>query len=297
MGTIHKGVLVGRAGFEKPVVIKRLRAELAEPQTMTRFVEEAKRYAALDHENVGGIIDFEQVDGHLCMILELIDGWTLGEYLARHAKLGRLPEVELSVFVVSRVCRALEYVYQRARIVHRDISPTNVMVTREGVVKLIDFGIATSGGSQESALTGKPAYMAPETISELRADNRSDLFSLGAVLYEMLTLRRLFGGHSAKETLAQVVSGRSPSPRAFNPDIPNPVLAILRRALEREPARRFASAAEMGEACEHLLYDKGYGPTNLTLKEQLAMLFPESYSGTHVPETPTLSGKKADAKQ
>jgi eukaryotic-like serine/threonine-protein kinase len=281
MGKIFKGVLVGEAGFLRPIVIKQVR-HADDPGHLRLFVEEARRYAVLDHENIGRIFDFENVGGQLCIILEYIDGWSLGEVLARHEELERFPHVELCVFVASRVCRALQYVFEKASIVHRDISPSNIMVTREGTVKLIDFGIATRSGTRESSLTGKPAYMAPEMVVELKADNRSDLFSLGAVLFEMLTLRRLFGGRSTSEVLEQVIAGQSPSPRAFNPDIPDGAMAILRRALQRDPAKRFASAAEMGEACEHFLYDKGYGPTNLTLKQYLQALLP----GEHEPGEP-----------
>jgi serine/threonine-protein kinase len=148
------------------------------------------------------------------------------------------------------------------------------MMTREGTVKLIDFGIATRSGTRDESLAGKPAYMAPEMVLELRADNRSDLFSLGSVLFEMLTLDRLFKGESASAVLEQVITGHPPSPRNLNPAIPDGVMTILRRALQRDPGRRFASAGEMGEACEHYLYDKGYGPTNLTLKQYLHELFP-----------------------
>jgi serine/threonine-protein kinase len=280
MGSIHRGAVVGQAGFQRPVVIKKLK-EAGDPNHVRMFVEEARRYALLDHENIGRIFDFEEVQGELSIILEFIDGWSLVEYLERHRQLARRPDLELSVFVVSRVCRALQYVFERADIVHRDISPSNIMMTREGTVKLIDFGIATRSGTQDSGLTGKPAYMAPEMVLELRADSRSDLFSLGAVFYEMLTGERLFKGDSAARVLEQVVTGRLPSALAVNPDIPEAVLAILGKCLERDPAKRFASAAEMGAACEHYLYDKGYGPTNLTLKHHLRELFPE-------PPTPPL---------
>jgi serine/threonine protein kinase len=273
MGTIYKGLLVGEAGFQRPIVIKRLRQN-SDPGHLRLFVEEARRYALLDHENIGRIFDFEDVDGQLCIILEYIDGWSLVEFLERHRELGRLPEVELSVFIVSRVCRALQYVYEKAAIVHRDISPSNIMMTQEGTVKLIDFGIATRSGTRDRSLTGKPAYMAPEMIVELRADNRSDLFGLGAVLFEMLTCERLFQGKTTGEVLEQVVGGHPPSPRTYNPGIPDGVMAILRQALQRDPERRFATAGEMGKACEHVLYDKGYGLTNLSLKEYLNTLFP-----------------------
>jgi len=274
MGKIHKGELIGHAGFSRPIVIKRLRHD-QDPNHVRLFVEEARRYAILDHENIGRMFDFEQVNDELCIILEHIDGWSLVEYIERHRSLSRFPHIELTVFIVSRVCRALEYVFEKAAIVHRDISPSNIMMTREGTVKLIDFGIATRSGTRDSSLTGKPSYMAPEMVVELRADNRSDLFSLGTVFHEMLTGERLFAGDTTTAILEQVVAGHMPSPCKLNPDIPDGVMEILRAALQRDPTRRFESAAKMGEACEHFLYDKGYGPTNLTLKQYLGALFPE----------------------
>src|SRR5207245_11368096 len=150
------------------------------------------RYTRLDYENIERILDFENVDDKHCINLKYIDGWSLNEYLKRHREQRRLPDVDLSIFIASRVCRALQYVFERAAIVHRDVSPSNIMMTREGAVKLIDFGIATQSGTRDSSLTGKPAYMAPEMVVEMRADNRSDLLSLGGVLFEMLTLERLF---------------------------------------------------------------------------------------------------------
>lgn len=272
MGKVYKGLLIGQAGFQRPVVLKQLRDD-EDAAHLRLFVEEARRYALLDHENIGRIVDFERVDGRMCIVLEYIDGWSLIDYLERHREKGRLPDVELTVFIVSRVCRALQYVYERAAIVHRDVSPSNIMMTREGTVKLIDFGIAARAGTREATLTGKPAYMSPEMVIEMRADNRSDLFSLGAVFHEMLTLRRLFSGETTTEVLEQVVSGEIPSPRERNPEVPEGVLAILRRALQRDPRKRYGHAGEMGVACEHYLYDKGYGPTNLTLKKHLQALY------------------------
>lgn len=273
MGHVYKGLVIGQAGFQRPVVMKQLR-DAHDPSHLQLFVDEARRYALLDHENIGRIFDFERVGEDMCIVLEFIDGWTVVDYIERHRQLGRLPDVELSVFIASRVCRGLQYVFERAAIVHRDVSPSNIMMTREGTVKLIDFGIAVRSGTRDESLAGKPAYMAPEMVLEQRADNRSDLFSLGSVLFETLTLDRLFKGDSASEILEQVIAGHPPSPRDLNPAIPDGVMTILRRALQRDPGRRFASAGEMGEACEHYLYDKGYGPTNLTLKQYLHDLFP-----------------------
>jgi serine/threonine protein kinase len=287
MGRIFKGLLVGQAGFQRPVVIKRLR--YANDANLVRlFVQEARRYAVLDHENIGRIFDFEEVGGELSIIMEYIDGWSLVDYLEQHRRAGRMPDVEMTVFIISRVCRALQYVLERATIVHRDVSPSNIMMTRQGTVKLIDFGIATRIGTTDINLTGKPAYMAPEMILERRADHRSDIFSMGVVFYEMLTLKRLFGGSQAGDVLQRILSEERISPRAGNPLIPEAVEAVVQKALAYDPLDRYHSAAEMGEACEHLLYDKGYGPTNLTLKQYLVELFQVDPNASSVAdENPT----------
>ena len=272
MGRVYRARLVGEAGFERPVVMKKL-LDAQDLSLISLFVEEARRYAVLDHENIGRIYDFERVDDDLCIVLEYIDGWSLSEFIDRHLTVDRLPPADLAVFIVSRVCRALQYVFEKAAIVHRDVSPSNIMMTREGTVKLIDFGIATRSGTRTESLVGKPAYMAPEVIASTSMDNRSDVFSLGAVFYEILTLDRLFKGATAEATLIEVVAGVMRSPREINPDVPEAVVEILSKTLERRVEKRYASAAEMGAACEHWLYDKGYGPTNLTLKEYLSAVF------------------------
>lgn len=272
MGRVYRARLVGEAGFERPVVIKKL-LDGTDLGLISLFVEEARRYAVLDHENIGRIFDFERIDNDLCIVLEYIDGWSLSEFIDRHLILDKLPPAELVVFIVSRVCRGLQYVYERAAIVHRDISPSNIMMTREGTVKLIDFGIAARSGTRSENLVGKPSYMAPEVIASMHMDNRSDIFSLGSVFYEMLTLERLFKADTAEATLIEVVAGVMRSPLEVNPDVPHPVLEILAKTLERRLEKRYSSAAELGAACEHWLYDKGYGPTNLTLKEYLSALF------------------------
>ena len=272
MGRVYRARLMGEAGFERPVVMKKL-LDANDLGLISMFVEEARKYAVLDHENIGRIFDFERIDDDLCIVLKYIDGWSLSEFIDRHIMLDRLPPSEIVVFITSRVCRGLQYVFERAAIVHRDVSPSNIMMTREGTVKLIDFGIAARSGTRSESLVGKPAYMAPEVIASLSMDNRSDVFSLGAVFYEMLTLDRLFKGETAEATLIEVVAGVLRSPRDLNPDVPEAVVKILAKTLERRLEKRYSSAAELGAACEHWLYDKGYGPTNLTLKEYLSALF------------------------
>jgi serine/threonine protein kinase len=272
MGRVYRARLNGEAGFERPVVVKKV-LDSNDPALISLFVEEARRYAVLDHENIGRIFDFDRIDGDLCIVLEYIDGWSLAEFIEKHILADRLPPAEIVVFIVSRVCRGLQYVFERSAIVHRDVSPSNIMMTREGTVKLIDFGIAARSGTRSENLVGKPSYMAPEVIASMNMDNRSDVFSLGAVFYEILTLDRLFKGATAEAILIEVVAGVMHSPREINKDVPMPVLEILAKTLERRIEKRYQTAAELGAACEHWLYDKGYGPTNLTLKEYLGALF------------------------
>jgi eukaryotic-like serine/threonine-protein kinase len=282
MGEVYEAAYTAPGGVVRRVVVKRLLPRLRhEARLRELFFHEARLTAQLGHPHIIQILGIGELQGEPVLIMEHIDGRTLNEVTAA------LREDDIAVgvgaAVIRDVGRALAYAHELTsadgtplRLVHRDVSPSNIMMTREGTVKLIDFGIATRSGTRDSSLTGKPAYMAPEMVVELRADNRSDLFSLGAVLFEMLTLQRLFQGETTAEVLEKVITGNHPSPRSLNPRIPDGVLAIVRTALQRDPARRYASAGEMGAACEHFLYDKGYGPTNLSLKEYVSALFPEA---------------------
>ena len=143
MGKVYKGLLIGQSGFQRPIVLKVLRDD-DDPAHLRLFVEEARRYALLDHENIGRIVDFERVDGRMCIILEYIDGWSVVDFLERHGQ-GRLPDVELVVFIVSRVCRALQYVFEKVRTVDRLVSGflrgQLLVAATLGVLYAIGFGV------------------------------------------------------------------------------------------------------------------------------------------------------------
>ena len=174
MGKVYKGLLIGQSGFQRPIVMKQLR-DAEEPGHVRLFVDEARRYAVLDHENIGRIFDFETVDGQMCIVLEYIDGWSLVEYLERHRDVGRMPDVDLSVFI-ARVCRALQDVFERSAIGHRDVSPSNLMLTM-GHGAAHHFGIPPAAAS--AAAQRQADYMAPEMVVEMRADTAATCSAWG----------------------------------------------------------------------------------------------------------------------
>ncbi len=286
VSAVYEAVQFGVEGFEKTVAVKTLRgARAGDPEIRRLFVGEARLVADLVHENIVQVYHLSTAGEVYFMIMEYVDGVNLDRFLARHRELGQPLPIELAVFVASRVCRGLEYAHaKRGRdgkplgIVHRDISPKNVMVNFEGVVKITDFGVAKARQLMEQRdeiPMGSLEYMSPEQIRGAVTDGRSDLFSLGAVFYELLTGEVLFRGSTVPEVVAAIRSRPLPPREAIRDDMPEALAQILARALERDPARRYAGAGEMGYALEHFIYHDRYGPTNQTLGRYMKRLFPE----------------------
>ena len=212
--------------------------------------------------------------------MEYVDGINLEKFLNAHVDRGLELPVELGAFIISRVCRGLEYAHgKRGRdgellgIVHRDVSPKNIMLNSEGVVKLTDFGIAKARRLMEQeegeVLMGKVEYMSPEQAQYLETDRRSDLFSLGVVMFELLTGFHIFDSDDLYETLNNVKRKRIPMPREIRKDVPQELERIILKALERDLARRYQSAGEMCYDLEYYMYHDRYGPTNVALGQYL----------------------------
>jgi serine/threonine-protein kinase len=223
--------------------------------------------------------------------MEYIDGANLQEFMNRHEELGRNCPVEIATFIISRVCRGLEYAHRKRDaqgnflgVVHRDVSPKNIMISTEGNVKLTDFGIAKARrlmkDQEGEVLMGKAQYMSPEQAQFLQTDKRSDIFSLGVVMYELLTGKQLFGSDKTTVILDNVVNMQIPPPRQISPDIPEEVERILMKALQRDLDKRYQDAGHMGYDLEYFMYRDRYGPTNITLEKYMSHLFPELF--THV---------------
>lgn len=217
-----------------------------------RFLREIKVQAALDHPNIAGLRTAMREGNQLLMIMEFVDGHTIDEYMAN----GPIP-VQNAVEACMKVCEALEYAHQRG-IVHRDIKPSNIMVTNAGVVKLMDFGIARVMSdpslTQTSQTTGSLYYMSPEQINGAALDGRSDLYSLGVSLYQMITGQRPFDGTNTFSIMAAHLNQPPVPPVQHDPRIPAPVSDVILRALAKDPGARFQSAMEFHAALAQSLH-------------------------------------------
>ena len=248
--------------FDGPIVLKRMLPALASHEEfVAMFVEEARISTCLDHPNIVKVHDFDASDRGLFLVMELVDGPDLLSVLARLAQQQRRMEPELAAYIACHVLEALDYAHnaasprgERLRIVHRDVSPSNVLITRRGQVKLADFGIARAsslGRTEEIAagtLKGKFGYMSPEQVRGEPLDGRSDVFSMGIVLAEMLIGRRLFSAPEDVELLLSVRRGDLSRLDRYGDDLPDELDAIVRRALAVELDERYRSADAFREA-------------------------------------------------
>jgi serine/threonine protein kinase len=249
----------GPAGFEQHVCIKRiLPAFESDVEFVESFLQEARTSAALRHANIVQLLDFGVADGAHYIALELIDGLDLRALAAGAAhgsKRGRLSP-ELTSLIAGDLCAALEHAHGadegRPAVVHRDISPSNVLISRAGEVKLTDFGIARAiGGAHRTAtgvIKGKVPYMPPEYIERGIFDQRGDLFSLGVLLYELLTGLRPYDGDSDLDTIRRIVAGVHQPVTTLAPDTPPQLAECIEYLLCTDPAQRFPSARSLLEA-------------------------------------------------
>ncbi len=256
MAEIFLGRQRGVEGFERPVVLKRILASLlADPQFRNQMIDEAHVAMSLNHSNIVQVLDLGHARGRYFLVLELVDGWDLNQIVNRARACSFPLPPELSLYVVAEVCRALGYAHAKTRdgqplgIVHRDVSPHNVLVSEQGEVKLTDFGIAKAMGRREhtghGVIKGKLAFMSPEQGSGTAVDARSDLFSLGTVLYLLGTGRRPFDAPTDLETLVRVRQCQFAPPAEVAPDISPEFARITLRAMQASPANRYQSAEEM----------------------------------------------------
>ncbi|MDH5675543.1 MAG: protein kinase [Myxococcales bacterium] len=263
---VYRAHARGEAGFERVLAIKRILPHMAgDPEFVKTFVREAKTTARLTHANICSTYELGKVGESIYMAVEYVAGKDLGRIQRQLRRNDQSMSPVLAAWVAARLCDALDYAHnlknmagERIGIVHRDLSPTNIVISYEGQVKLIDFGLAKAvGRSQQTnvdALKKKLSYMSPEMIKGKPPDARSDLFGVGISLYEMLTGRRLFAGKDDIATLTAVGKASVPPPSALMDDAPEDLELILMRALERDPEDRWQSAAEMGDALNHFLH-------------------------------------------
>jgi len=285
MGSVFEALQSGAEGFVKTVAIKTIRRQLAADPEFTRlFIGEAKLVADLVHENIVQVYSLNLSPEGYFIVMEYVEGVNLEQFIQAHQRHGAPIPVEISAFIASRVCRGLEYAHRRRDrrgnelgIVHRDVSPKNVLLNFEGVVKVTDFGIAKASEvmeQDEKILMGRMEYMSPEQARRTATDHRSDIYSLGVLLYELLSGEVPIRGAGSLERLHRLGVSYARPIQDLRPELPDRVCRIVERALQPDPGERFQSAGEMGYALEYHLYHRGYGPTNVTLGDYLKARFP-----------------------
>ncbi len=279
MAEVFKARMKGEQGFEKIVAIKRIVPHMAtNAEFVTMFVDEAKLAAQLNHNNITHIYDLGKVDAWHYIAMEYVEGKDLRTLL----KLGKernfpLP-AELALFIAAKIANALDYAHRRPapdgselNLVHRDVSPQNILISDEGDIKLCDFGIAKAASKVSTtisgALKGKLQYMSPEQAWGKRVDRRSDVFSLGSVLYEMLTGAPLFEGDTDMSVLESVREGEVAPPTSRGAEVPKRVDQIVLKALAKNPQERYQNASEFEKDLHAVLYtyQPSPGPADLAI--------------------------------
>ena len=262
MADVLLGRTVGIEGFERHVVIKRIHAEQArDDRYVTMFLDEARLAATLHHANIVQVNDIGQEDGEYFFAMEYVLGEDVRKLLGRAAQTGSRVPLEHVMTIVIGAAAGLHHAHEQIRadgsslgIVHRDVSPANILVGLDGAVKVVDFGIAKashqSAQTQSGVLKGKVAYMSPEQCNNAAVDRRSDVYSLGIVLYELLTTQPLFQRDNDFLTMSAIVHQDVKPPSTIEPTIPPALDAIVVKALARRPEDRYATADELRRALE-----------------------------------------------
>ena len=265
MATVHFGRLLGPVGFSRTVAIKRLHPQYAkDPEFVSMFLDEARLAARIRHPNVVPTIDVVATEGELFLVMEYVQGESLGKLVKRVDEEGARVPPHYASAIVAAALHGLHAAHEAAdergtplQIIHRDVSPQNILVGLDGTPRVLDFGIAKAAGrlqtTRDGQLKGKIAYMSPEQLRVEKIDRRTDIYAAGVVLWEALTATRLFRGENDVATFGKVLTGDVTPPSRSVKDVPPELDAIVMRALSRAPDDRFPTAREMARALERTM--------------------------------------------
>jgi serine/threonine protein kinase len=288
MAEVFKAKTYGVRGFERLLVIKRILPHLSKDEEFVEmFIDEAKISVELNHANICQVTDLGKIGDNFFIAMEYIDGKDLRAILKKCSTIKTPLTNEMALFVAMEMLKGLDYAHRKShsvhgvplKLIHRDISPQNIMLSYQGEVKIVDFGIAKTESklnkTQAGVLKGKFGYMSPEQASGLELDGRTDVFSAGIILFEMLTGRRLFLGDTDFETLEKIKECEVPPPSKYNPQIPPELEAAVLKALSRQPEDRFQTAQEFQTALAKIFYSQFSSFSSRDLSDFLHSIFSE----------------------
>ena len=285
MGVVYEAEQLGARNFVKRVAIKVIRANYASQKMfIENFIGEAKLVADLIHTNIVQTYHLGETNGVCFIAMELIRGVNLEQFAQQLAEKRKQLPLELAVFITSRIARGLAYAHNKTGadgktlgIVHRDVSFKNIMIAFEGDVKLTDFGIAKARGfltdQEGEVVAGKADYMSPEQADFQITDKRSDIFSTGVVLGNLILGHNIFKGPTAEESRQRILKQAIPDFRMLDSRVDEKLNVILQRCLTRDLSKRFETADELMYELEYYIYHGGYGPTNETMGKFIRELF------------------------
>lgn len=281
MAEIYLAKIVGPGGFEKQLVIKQIHPRLSgQRHFVDLFVAEAKTLVTLAHGNIVPVYELGVIDDTYFIAMEYIDGPTLYRLTERLSRRDEHMSPQVAAWITARILEGLDYAHRKGEgVIHRDLSPRNVMLSRDGEVKLVDFGIAITRGTddtteEQSAPTGSFPYMSPEQVRRDPLNQQSDLFSVGVLMWEMLVGQRLFARSTADDTLAAVTTTEIAAPSSIRPEIPAKLDEVVMRALERDMTARWPTAGDMLAALQKYLYALDETPTPRDVAALVAMYCP-----------------------
>ncbi len=297
MAEIYRGVQVSLEGFEKEVAIKRILPSLTDDQKfVSMFLDEARLSMQLNHANIVQIFDIGSADDTYFIVMEFVDGLNLRRLMQRAVDQGVTIPVPLACYMIMEVAKALAYAHEKRDpqdqplgLVHRDVSPPNVMVSHQGEVKLTDFGLAKATTQVErtdsGVVKGKFAYLSPEAVDGKDVDARADIFSCGTVLWEMLAGRSLFTGLNELDTIDRVHKASVPPVTSVRDDADTKLDKIMARVLARNPKRRYQTARALEQDLAGYLFDNGLRVTASDIAEFVRGLHedrPTGVPGAHL---------------
>ena len=270
MAEVFRGVAESMEGFKKNVAIKRVLPNLTKNQKfVSMFLDEARLSLFLQHANIVQVFDISKTpDNAYFLVMEYVDGCNLKSLIERQKQKQKRIDTAHAIYLMIECCKALNYAHslenpetnEPLNIVHRDISPPNILLSKNGEVKLVDFGLAKANSQIESTdpgvVKGKFSYLSPEAASGLEVDHRADVFAVGIILWELFTGRRLFYGDTDYQTVELVRQARVPSIAALNPEIEPELEQVVRKALARDPEDRYPSAADLGDSLSQYLFSR-----------------------------------------